>query len=122
MQFAKGLDPTLAVYAAYAYDDIGRRDRIHEMSGYMRNDLGMRLFDIALLAGEIDGKTAGRDRKVLGFMPLLAQGWALLEARRVSLPESLRDIRSKLVSSVWTMFDAAGIERIRAAMQKGDVI
>jgi Caspase domain len=122
MQFAKGLDPTLAIYAAHAYDRIGRRDLIREMSGYMRADLGARLFDIALLAGELDGGTAGRDRAILGFMPLLAQGWALLAARRVSLPESLRDIRSKLISSVWTMFDAAGIEQIRSAMQKGDVI
>jgi hypothetical protein len=121
MQFAKGLDPTLAVYAAYAYNGIGRRDLIREMSSYMRGDLRARLFDIALLAGELDGKTIGHEHEILGFAPLLAQGWALLPARRVRLPESLRDLRSKLISSVWTMFDSGGVKLIRAAMQRGDI-
>lgn len=87
----------------------------------MRDDLGARLFDIALLAGELDGKNTGRERQILGLAPLLAQGWALLSARRIHLPKSLSDLRSKLISSVWTMFDLGGVKLIRAAMQRGDV-
>ena len=33
MQYAKGIDPTLAVYAAYAYHDVQLVDRIQQMSG-----------------------------------------------------------------------------------------
>jgi hypothetical protein len=121
MQIAKGLDPTLAIYAAYAYNDMQRRDLIREMSGYMRGDLGARLFDIALLAGELDDTKIGNDRELLSFMPLLAQGWALLGARRVRLPKALEDLRAMLLPSVWTLLDERGTERVRAAMQNGEV-
>lgn len=121
MQVAKGIDPALAVYAAYAYNDLQRRDLIRQMSGYMDGDLGGRLFDVALLAGELDGRRAGSDGRTFGFVPLLAQGWALLAAYRVSLPASLGGLRAAMRPSVWTMFDAAGVDLIRAAMQAGDV-
>jgi hypothetical protein len=119
---ARGRDPALAIYAAYAYDDFKRRDLIHETSECVRNRLsGAQLFDIALLAGELDGKSVGGDSALLSFVPLLAQGWALLGARRVRLPGSLADIQATLMPSVWTMFDQRGTERIRAAMQQGEV-
>jgi hypothetical protein len=118
----RGEDPALAIYAAYAYDDLGRRGRIAKTAQCIRNRLaGAQLFDIALLAGELDGKVAGRDPKILGFAPLLSQGWALLAARRISLPDSLGDIRRNLWPSVWTMFNSAAIGPIQAAMQRGDV-
>lgn len=121
MQFAKGIDPGLAVYAAYAYNDLQRRDLIRQMSGYMSGDLGGRLFDVALLAGELDGKRVDADQSVYGCVPLLAQGWALLSAYRVSLPAPLDALRHAMLPSVWTMFNAAGVQQIRAAMQAGDV-
>ena len=88
MQYAKGLDPTLAVYAAYAYLDLRRRDRIKEMSHYMRRDLDTRLFDLAMLAGELNGR-AVRGPEALPFFPLLSQGWPLLAAYGVKLPGRL---------------------------------
>jgi hypothetical protein len=59
LQYAKSVDPTLAIYAAYAYQDLRRSDLIREMSGYMGGDLGGRLFDIALLARELEKKQQG---------------------------------------------------------------
>jgi hypothetical protein len=119
---ARGIDPTLAVYAAYAYSDFQRRDLIRETSECVRNRLGgAQLFDIALLAGELDEKKIGTDRRLLSFVPLLTQGWALLGAHRVELPGSLADLRSTVLPSVWTMFDEAGVRRIRAALIGGDV-
>jgi hypothetical protein len=41
MQYAKGIDPTLAVYAAYAYHDLQAIERIRDMSGYLRSDIGI---------------------------------------------------------------------------------
>lgn len=121
MQYAKGLDPTLAVYAAYAYLGLRRRDRIKEMSGYMRDDLGMRLFDIAMLTGELEGKM-GRDASVLPFLPLLSQGWALLSAYRIELPPALKAIEPMLLPSVWTFFNRDGVKRLRSVFQSGEVI
>jgi hypothetical protein len=121
LQYAKSIDPTLAVYAAYAYQDLRRGDLMREMSGYMRGDLGGRLFDIALLTREIDAKTAGTVPEVFGIAPLLSQGWALLGAHRVALPPSLHNIERTLLPSVWTMFDKNGVAQLRTALQKGEI-
>jgi caspase domain-containing protein len=121
LQYAKSIDPTLAVYAAYAYQDLRRGDLIREMSGYMRGDLGGRLFDIALLARELDAKTVGAVPEVFGIAPLLSQGWALLGAHRVTLPPSLNNIEQTLLPSVWTLFDDNGVAQLRAAFQKGEI-
>ena len=40
MQYAKGIDPTMAVYAAYAYYDLQTVEWIDQMSRYLRVDLG----------------------------------------------------------------------------------
>jgi hypothetical protein len=121
MQNSKQVDPTFGVYAAYAYSDLRRRDLIKEMSGYMGGDLGARLFDIAMLAREIDGAKTGADPAVFGFAPLLAQGWALLPAYRISLPPSLEGLQRMLAPSVWTMFNGEGVTRVRGAMDNGEV-
>ena len=125
MQYAKGLDPTLAIYAAYAYDNLQRRKIIQEMSSYMRNDLGARFFDIAALAGELRdaGGTyvAGSDPQVMSPFPMLAQGWGYLSALSISLPKSLSDLRSALTPSLWTSFDEAGVKVLQSALDKGEI-
>lgn len=121
MQFAKMVDPSMALYAAYAYHDLARRDRIREMQSYLRGDLGISLFDIALLAD--DGELAAmlRARTVLPPIPLLAQGWPLLSAFRAPLPSSLLDLRRHLRPSLWTLFDAAGTNAVLDAFARGDI-
>ncbi len=121
MQYAKGIDPTMALYAAYAYHDQQKRQRIEEMQSYLRGDLSLRFFDIALLARGLVDRQAGADRDVFPFFPLLSQGWALLSANRVKLPSKLTGLERHLVPSLWTQFDARGIEMIRAAMQAQEV-
>lgn len=112
MQYAKGVDPTLAVYAAYAYLDLGRRTLIRQMSGYMRDDLGARLFDIAMLSAELDNK-GSVEPSVFPFFPLLAQGWALLDAHRIRLPPLIASIQKTLLPSVWTLFNAEGVDLLK---------
>jgi hypothetical protein len=114
MQREKGVDPTLAVYAAYAYRDLRRRDLIEQMADYMESDLGGVLYDVAMLAGELD-------RPTLGFVPLLSQGWPLRRALGATVPRSLEGLEAHLVPSTWTLFDATGAARIRAAMERGDL-
>lgn len=121
MQYAKGVDPTMALYAAYAYHDLNRRGKIEEMHRYMHDDLGLRLFDIALLARSMPEPHVLADSGVFPFFPMLGQGWALLRALRVSLPRPLAGIERHLVPSLWTLFDGAGVEKIRAAMHAGEV-
>jgi hypothetical protein len=119
MQSVKSFDPTLAIYAAYAYQDLLLSRRIAEMAGFLRRDLNAVLFDVAMLGRELNGKQAGTDSSVLSFVPLLGQGWALLHAFQISLPNELDGIERTLKSSLWTTFDEKGIAKIRAALLAG---
>lgn len=121
MQFAKSVDPSLALYAAYAYNDLQRADLLRGMTRYMSEAVGGCLFDVSLLARDLQGKLVGRSVDIFGFAPLLAQGWSLLSAYRVTLPGALDRLRETLVPSVWTMFDKNGLQTIRAAMVTGEV-
>jgi hypothetical protein len=122
MQFAKGIDPSLAVYAAYAYHDLQRLDLLRQMHDYLRGDLGAALFDVALLARALDKRKIGVDAPpTLGALPLMAQGWTLLRAFEVRLPAALAALEGHRVSSLWTMFDAAGVATIRGAFAQGEL-
>jgi hypothetical protein len=115
MQFGKGIDPSLALYAAYAYDGLQRRDLVDEMRGYLESDLGLTFFDIALLS------TRPKTGRILPPFPLLSQGWALLSAYRAELPASLRGIEQYRLPSPWTLFSQAGVDMIERAILSGEI-
>ena len=121
MQLAKGVDPALALYAAYAYRDLQQLDRLREMSAYLRGDLGSALFDVAMLARELRGTTINRQANVVPFVPMLAQGWDLVDAAGVRLDPSLDGIRARVRESLWSLFDRDGVALLRAALKSGEV-
>ena len=55
------------------------------------------------------------------FVPLLSQGWALLGAHRVRLHPALDGIDRTMRDSLWSLFDARGIEKLRRAMETKEV-
>ena len=116
MQLAKGLDPTMALYAAYAYNSLQRNELVREMQNYLLDDLQIRLFDIALLAGTLDGQSASKAEKVFPAMPMLSQGWALLNAHGVILPPMLNSLPRFLESSLWTLFAAPAVDLLKSAL------
>jgi hypothetical protein len=122
MQLNKGIDPSLALYAAYAYHDLQRRDLIREMANFMSGDLGAVLLDVALLARALDKRKLGHDaRPVIGATPLMAQGWVLLRAFEVALPTILAPLEGHRLSSLWTMFNDNGVRIIRSAFANGEL-
>ena len=121
MQYAKGVDPALAVYAAYAYHDLHQFDRLEEMLGYMRGDLGAAFFDIAMLARTLDNAEYAARPNVLSPIPLLSQGWVYLNARRIGLPSAFTDLQGALQDSVWTKFGPSGASRLTRAFTQGGV-
>lgn len=121
MQTGKGFDPTLAVYAAYAYQDLQDGEHLEEMSSYLRGDLGAGLFDVELLARHLADQRLGPDAGVLPVTPLLAQGWGVLRAHRVRLPAALDGLEGHLLESLWSLYDPSGVALLQSALVKGEM-
>jgi len=116
MQYAKGIDPTFAVYAAYAYHDLQLLARIQEMAWHLRGDIGVSFFDLALLSRELLGQSVSSESRVTPYTPLLAQGWSLLRAHRVRLPAPLADLERNMRHSLWSLYDNDGVDVLRKIM------
>jgi hypothetical protein len=120
IQYAKGLDPTMAVYAAYAYDSLQENERVRQMDDYLFADLHLHLFDVALLAGKLNGRVPGEVEQLFPSVPMLAQGWPLLSAHDVREP-LLRSVRRHLEPSLWTLFASDGIDQLKSALKSGTI-
>lgn len=111
----KSYDPSLAIYAAYAYAARGDTDSILEMSEFLVPDLSGSLFDLQMLgsvAGAQDPSFRRPSLRLATPYPMLAQGWSLLDAYSALSPfleELLRTVRPGL----WTLFDPTGVGLLR---------
>lgn len=121
MKVGGGLDPTIALYASYAYHDRQESKTVRAMQKAILRDLKVRLFDLALLGGELRGKGVASENELHPFVPLLSQGWALLGAQQVVLPADLRELVDHRVESLWTLFDPRGVELIRSAIKTKEI-
>jgi hypothetical protein len=115
----KRIDPTLGLYAAYAYAASGNLSQLQDMRAYLEYDLRGIFYDIALLAGaEPDWL---RDRAVAPFMPMLRQGWPLMRGLRGVIPPAAERASEHLLDALWTTFDARGMDILRAAVEAGEL-
>jgi hypothetical protein len=86
LRVLRGIDPTLGLYAAYAYEQAGLLDQIRSVAEIIRANLGMLLFDVAMLAGPEPPVTVARGGFIAPFCPMLSQGWNYLGATRSIIP------------------------------------
>ena len=119
IRYMKSIDPTLGLYAAYAYADAGLRNYVRSVQGFMRDDLNADLFDVAMLAGTLTGSQHGPP--VVPFCPMLGQGWGLLRVRGVKLSAALSRAADHLRPALWTTFEPAGMDIIEEAFHKGEL-
>jgi hypothetical protein len=113
----KGIDPTLGIYAAYAYADANLTEQVRSVESFMRSDLQVDLFDVALLANVLSGRRIEGPGNVVPFCPMLSQGWQLLRVKEVSLSEQIERARSDLRQALWTTFGPRGMDLIFGALQ-----
>ena len=118
---AGGIDPTMAVYAAYALHELQKRETIEEIQQGLRDDMHLSLFDVALLAQKPKSTWEPMPRDVFPAVPLLSQGWALLDAYCVELPAGLKGIQRHVTDSLWTLFGQEGVRAVRAAINSQEV-
>ena len=117
MRVYKQYDPTLGIYAAYAYNDAGLIGDIRSVETFMRPNLGgAMVYDIALLL---------REAKMTAYptlypcCPMLSQGWALLRVLGGDLPAAVRDASQYRRASLWTTFTPMGADIIFSAARSG---
>ncbi|MBI3301688.1 MAG: caspase family protein [Deltaproteobacteria bacterium] len=118
IRYLKSIDPTLGLYAAYAYAEVGLRDQVQSVMDYMKGDLSAMLFDVAMLAGTLAGPQAGSPYPVVPFCPMLSQGWTLLRVKRAKVPPAAEEASNHLLPALWTTFDPTGINLILRAIHE----
>jgi hypothetical protein len=114
----KALDPTLGLYAAYAFAQAGIDAQVRDIAGYMRDDLQADLFDVAMLSGYAENPPAYPQPPV-PFCPMLTQGWNLLRAYDVTLPDVLTKASGFLSNSLWSTFTKRGTPLVLDAIRSG---
>jgi caspase domain-containing protein len=116
----KAFDPTLGLYAAYAYASAGVEQELASLLDFMRGDLKTALFDVAMLAGRGATPQEAGPKTILPFCPMLRQGWSLLAVRDAHLPEAVHEARDHLLPALWTTFAQGGVEILRSSIKQGD--
>jgi hypothetical protein len=115
----KGIDPTLGLYAAYAYSDAGLPSQIRSVREIMRRDLGADVFDVAMLSGELTGKNLAGNTALYPFCPMLSQGWNMLRVKDVRVAREVNAARDHLLQALWTTFDHDGMDMLMGALREG---
>lgn len=115
----KAYDPTLGIYAGYAYNDAGLIEDVRSVMDFMRPNLGgAMIYDIALLLRQAK---ANAYPTLLPFCPMLSQGWALLRVLGGDMPAAVREASFHRRASLWTTFNSAGADIIFGAARNGDL-
>jgi Caspase domain len=116
LQVLKGEDPALAVYAAYSYYEMQAHERTQQMNDALLDQLnGYMLFDVALLAGYLNQRMP--QHTVLPFVPLLVQGWELLDSLGIDELEWFERVRPMVLPSLWTVFDISARDDLMEMMR-----
>lgn len=111
IRMSKGEDPTLGLYAAYAFSQAGDEVNVVDVMRFMRLDLGADLFDVRLLASrQLDA--LGPKPPVVPFCPMLTQTWSLLASRNVERASELQRLIPHLRNSLWTTFAAGAADEV----------
>ena len=119
IRIMKGIDPTLGIYAAYAYADAGLPNQVRSVMDYMRGDLGVDLFDVAMLSGALSGRAPGDPNGPVPFVPMLSQGWGLLRVKDARLPEAVLSAQDHLRPGLWTTLARDGMRIVGNALREG---
>jgi hypothetical protein len=112
----KGLDPTLGIFAAYAYARAGKPSEVLSILRYMQEDPASPVpFDVALLAAARG--TVLPASRIAPFLPMLSQGWTLLSPQDSMAREIHEALRRDQVPSIWTTLTSEGAARAAAFVQ-----
>lgn len=124
IRMLKSIDPTLGVYAAYAYKIALVDEGIDSVQSIMRSDLISGIFDVEMLAEKFTSSASGQApwmSNTYPFCPMFRQGWELLRVEKITLNPIVEEVRSTLLPSLWTTFDDQGIKVLAEALRLGKI-
>jgi hypothetical protein len=114
----KTTDPSMAIYAAYAFYDLNLNLKITRMAEFLAARIPVAFFDFALLTRDLRKNDQSGTLSIRRpFFPLLSRGWPLLEPK--DLPEGLQELSRHSLESHWTLFDGEGLDLIDEAVERG---
>ena len=118
---AKGIDPTMGLYAAYAYAQVGNYKEAYSVFRHMKRDEELPVpFDVVMLAGRFESAGGGGAHPLYApFTPMLAQGWSLLTERDRLHKPIHQKLRRHLIPSLWTTFNKRGVVLARQEVLSG---
>ena len=120
IRMGKALDPTLGLYAAHAFSQMGEDSRVSSIRDYMRPDLGADLFDLRVLLARDNADMQRRSDLTVPCCPMLTQTWNLLRPRGIELHDVLHDAMPWLCNSLWTTFRPEAADSIITAFEQGE--
>jgi hypothetical protein len=119
LRIYKNSDPTLALYAAYAYSQTGRFAYVHSIYEHMQREPQPVLFDVAML-NELSSEKP--DPHILNnatpFCPMLNQGWSYMTINPDRYHPFLLQLARYRIPGLWTTFTAEGANLIRNNIKK----
>lgn len=102
----KSLDPSLSLYASYAYIQAGKHKDIRSIFEHMeKSDL---IFDVVMLAGKVD-----QIKNLTPFCPMISLGWAYSSKFEHIMEPKIIQASKTLIPSLWTTFDKVGTKIIK---------
>ncbi|MGK0180371.1 MAG: hypothetical protein ACI8PD_002178 [Nitrospinales bacterium] len=124
----KNLDPTLGIYASYAYAQSGALKGVESVYEYMKegdysSDGPLTVpFDVALLARKLPELYPFHQHNTAPFCPMLTQGWAFIEPYKEILSPVVNRAGHHLLPALWTTFNKEGVAILWDAIEKGELL
>jgi hypothetical protein len=106
VRFLKRIDPTLGVYACYAYARVGQFSAVSDIYDVMAREPEPVPFDVVMLAQFF---TATEYPMAPPGMPMMTQGWMSMGRCEQLLPVALVEARKHTLPSLWASFTADGM-------------
>jgi hypothetical protein len=111
----KAIDPSLGLYAAYAYRQEGKLVEIQSVYNYMAEDNLVVPFDVTMLCGKLENPNRG----IAPFCPMLSLGWAYRDRFEELLAPEIREAARYLEPDLWTTFTKKGTLILTESFKNG---
>ncbi|MEG1667391.1 caspase family protein [Chryseobacterium sp.] len=101
LRIEKALDPSLGLYASYAYFQDNKLDQVNSVYTYMKKDNKSIFYDVSLLAGQLESDL----NDLAPFCPMLSLGWAYRKRFEHLLLPEIKKASQNLIPNLWTTFN-----------------